>query len=112
MTAAYLKLSGEKTGEIRGPVRDRHLQKTAALRCSRWSTASCHRGMSATGQATGRRQHLPIALHQGDGPIRHRSSISAIARNELILTVEIVCLRDRQPARADSGREILSTRSR
>lgn len=62
MTAAYLKLSAETLKDIKGPVRDRDSNKDGSIALIAVDHGVVSPRDAATGQATGRRQHLPITV--------------------------------------------------
>jgi type VI secretion system secreted protein Hcp len=88
MISAYLKLEGQKTGKITGPVRDRDDKKDGSIALLGVEHGIVSPRDAATGMASGKRQHLPITVTK---EADHTSPFfyEFIARNELINTVEI-----------------------
>ena len=86
MVSAYLFLKGEKIGKVRGPVRERDKEGSIAILTLEHSIVSPRDAY--TGLATGKRQHLPIALTKETdqtSPLLYRM----LTTNELMPTVEI-----------------------
>lgn len=103
--SAYLKVTGAKSGQVKGPVRDRDENKNgsiALLAVSHQITAP--RDM-ATGQAVGKRQHFPITVTKetdSTSPLFYQF----IATNES-LTADIFFYGDGSPSGFTAGRETL-----
>lgn len=88
MISAYLKLAGDATGEIRGPVRDRDNDKNGSIALIAVDHSIVSPRDVATGMASGKRQHLPITLTKetdNTSPFFYQ----LISRNELIPKAEI-----------------------
>ena len=88
MIAAYLKLSGEKVKDIKGPVRDHDKDKNGSIALIAVEHSLVSPRDAATGLATGKRQHHPITITKetdGTSPIFY----GLIARNEEITQVEL-----------------------
>jgi type VI secretion system secreted protein Hcp len=106
MLSAYLKLEGETTGKIRGPVRDRDSDKDGSI-----SLLAVEHGIVsprdvATGMASGKRQHQPITLtKETDNTSPHFYHF--ISRNELIKTAEISFFGYGSPPGLSGGREAI-----
>ena len=62
MIAAYLRVKGEKTGDVRGPVSDRDRVKNGAIALLGVEHGIASPRDAASGLATGRRQHYPIIV--------------------------------------------------
>jgi len=60
--AAYLRVKGEKTGDVRGPVSDRDRVKNGSIALLGVEHGIASPRDSATGLATGKRQHYPIVI--------------------------------------------------
>ena len=106
MLSAYLKLVGETSGEIRGPVRDRDVAKEGSILLLAVEHGIVSPRDSATGQATGKRQHLPITLTKetdNTSPFFYRF----IVRNEPIKTAEIIFFGSGSQSGLSAGREAI-----
>ena len=62
MIAAYLKLTGEKSGAVKGPVADRDTNKNGSIALLGVEHGIASPRDVATGLASGKRQHQPIVV--------------------------------------------------
>ena len=106
MISTYLKLEGEKTGKVTGPVRDRDDIKEGSIALLGVEHGIVSPRDAATGMASGKRQHLPITVTKEPdqtSPLFYQF----IAHNELIKTVDIFFFgRSGQPG-LSMGRETM-----
>jgi type VI secretion system secreted protein Hcp len=88
MISAYLKLVSDKSGEIRGPVRDRDNDKNASIALLTIDHGIVSPRDLATGLASGKRQHSPITFTKepdNTSPIFYQ----LLTQNEPIIKAEI-----------------------
>jgi type VI secretion system secreted protein Hcp len=86
--AAYLRVKGEKTGDVRGPVSDRDRVKNGTIALLGVEHGIASPRDSASGLATGKRQHYPIIVTKEidqTSPLFYRF----ITTNEVITKLEL-----------------------
>ena len=106
MIAAYLKLSGDAIGEIKGAVRDRDAVKDGGIALVAVEHGIASPTDSASGLIVGRRQHLPLTVTKATdntSPFFYQ----LMARNEPIRTAEIFFFGQAERPGLAPGREIL-----
>jgi len=104
MISAYLKLVGDATGEIKGPVRDRDNDINGSIALIAVDHGIISPRDAASGMASGKRQHLPITLTKATdntSPFFYQ----LIARNETLTKVEIFFFGLGTQGGLSSGRE-------
>jgi type VI secretion system secreted protein Hcp len=107
MISAYLKLVGEKSGAIKGPVRDRGDDKkdgSIALLALEHGIVSARD--PASGLATGKRQHRPITFTKAvdvTSPLFYQ----IVTTNELLPTVDFFFYGEAGASGLTAGRETM-----
>lgn len=100
---AYLKLKGNKQGDIKGSVTQKGREGMIAVHSFHHEITSPRD--SGSGQATGRRQHgefIIIKEIDKSTPLLHR----ALTENENISSWELKCYNPKSTATAGSGQEV------
>ncbi len=100
---AYLKLKGAKQGDIKGSVTQKGREGMIAVHSFDHEITSPRD--SASGQATGKRQHRPFTITKEidkSTPLLHK----ALTDNEVITSWELKCFAPRTSAAGGGGQEV------